>query len=451
VDIKPALLTEGARLMILTENVTAETVSRSDETLSTNRRAMTIATTLFFMWGFLTCLNDILIPHLKAIFELTYAQVMLVQFAFFSAYFAFAVPAGKLVEWRGYKQSMVIGLLIMAAGAVMFLPASAIPSFNVFLAALILLAAGITVLQVAANPYVANLGPQRTASSRLNLAQAFNSLGTTIAPFFGSVLILSTVPLAAASLHSLPTALLQQYRMQQASSVRLPYLGIAVALLALAAMLALVQLPALNYTQDFRPAGLDDGSTKDSIWNHPHLLFGAIGIFVYVGAEVSIGSFLINYLELPTIGNLTEKTAALYVSLYWFGAMVGRFIGSAVLQRVRTSLALAAAAAIASSLVVLSVLSHGHVAMFSVIAVGLFNSIMFPSIFTLGIADLRQLTSRGSSLLVAAIVGGAVLPLLQGQLADRIGVQHALIIPAVCYVYIFAFGLFMSKKRLDVS
>ena len=437
--------------MISTEPMQVYKDSQGDEILATNSRAMAIATTLFFMWGFLTCLNDILIPHLKAIFELTYAQVMLVQFAFFSAYFVFAIPSGKLVEWRGYKQSMVISLLVMAAGALMFLPASGIPSFNVFLAALILLAAGITCLQVAANPYVANLGPQRTASSRLNLAQAFNSLGTTIAPFFGSAMILSTTPLAANKLHSLSAALLQQYRMQQASSVRLPYVGIAITLVVLAVLLALIQLPALNYTQDFRPSNFDTNTSHDSIWRHPHLLFGAVGIFVYVGAEVSIGSFLINYFELPSIGNLTEKTAALYVALYWFGAMVGRFIGSAVLQRVRTSLALTVAAAIASALILLSITSHGHVAMFSVIAVGLFNSIMFPSIFTLGIADLRQLTSRGSSLLVAAIVGGAILPLLQGRLADRIGVQHALIIPVVCYLYIVGFGVFMTRTRVDVD
>jgi FHS family L-fucose permease-like MFS transporter len=422
--------------------------SLTEEPVSTNVRAMTIATTLFFMWGFLTSLNDILIPHLKSIFELSYAQVMLVQFAFFSAYFAFAFPAGKLVEWRGYRQSMVIGLLVMASGALMFLPASGIPSFNVFLAALILLAAGITLLQVAANPYVANLGPPRTASSRLNLAQAFNSLGTTLAPFLGSVMILSTTPLATDKLHSLSAALLQQYRMQQASSVRLPYVGIAITLVALAVMLALVKLPSLQYTQDFRPAFVAEGETRDKLRNYPHLWFGAIAIFVYVGAEVSIGSFLINYLELPNIGHLTEKNAALYVSLYWFGAMVGRFIGSALLHKVRTSIALATAAAVAGGLVLLSVTSHGHVAMFSIVAVGLFNSIMFPNIFTLGIANLRELTSRGSSLLVTAIVGGAVIPLLQGRVADRIGVQHALIIPAVCYLYIVAFGLFMSRKHI---
>jgi FHS family L-fucose permease-like MFS transporter len=421
---------------------------RSNDPQTTDVRAMAIATTLFFMWGFLTCLNDILIPHLKAIFELSYVQVLLVQFWFFSAYAVFSFPAGRVVEWLGYKRSMVVGLLVMAAGALGFLPASKLPSFALFLTAEAVLAAGITCLQVAANPYVANLGPQRTAASRLNLAQGFNSLGTTLAPFFGSALILSTTPVAVEKLHQLSAAALQQYRAQQASSVQIPYVGLALALMVLAAALGLLKLPTLDFTQDMRPGELAAGTVVDNIWKHPQLLFGALGIFVYVGAEVSIGSFLINYMELPNIGHLTEKTAALYVPLYWGGAMVGRFIGSAILQKVKTGAALAVAAGVASGLVLLSLLTSGHVAMFSIIAVGMFNSIMFPSIFTLGIANLRELTSRGSSLLVAAIVGGALIPLLQGRIADKAGVQHALIVPAICYLYIVAFGIFTSRTRV---
>jgi FHS family L-fucose permease-like MFS transporter len=421
---------------------------RSNDPQTTDVRAMSIATTLFFMWGFLTCLNDILIPHLKAIFELSYVQVMLVQFWFFSAYAVFSFPSGRLVEWLGYKRSMVVGLLVMAAGALGFLPASKLPSFPLFLTALAVLAAGITCLQVAANPYVANLGPQRTAASRLNLAQGFNSLGTTLAPFFGSALILSTTPVAAEKLHTLSAAALQTYRAQQASSVQIPYVGLALALMALAAALALLKLPTLDFTQDMRPGELGGGVVADSIWRHPQLLLGAVGIFVYVGGEVSIGSFLINYMELPNIGHLNEKTAALYVPLYWGGAMVGRFIGSAILQKVRTGAALAVAAGVACTLVLISLLSAGHVAMFTIIAVGLFNSIMFPSIFTLGIANLGALTSRGSSLLVAAIVGGALVPLLQGRIADTAGVQHALVVPAICYLYILSFGLYTTRTRV---
>ena len=429
----------------------ARTHYSQDSGGSTNLRAMSIATMLFFMWGFLTCLNDILIPHLKTIFDLSYKQVILVQVAFFTSYFVFAAPAGKLVEWRGYKQSMVIGLVIMAVGALLFLPAARVALFPLFLGAQVVLAAGITCLQVAANPYVANLGPPQTASSRLNLAQAFNSLGTTIAPFFGSAVILTAAPLAAEKLRQLTPELQQQYRMQQASSVQLPYLGLAAALLLLALLFSLLRMPTLSFTQDLRPTDLDTTPTTDSIFRHPQLLFGALAIFVYVGAEVAIGSFLINYLSLPEIGHLSQKSAALYVSMYWGGAMIGRFIGSAVLQRVRAGVALGAAALVAAVLVALSVLSLGQLAMFSIIAVGFFNSIMFPTIFTLGLDGLGSLTSRGSSLLVAAIVGGAVIPYIQGWLADRIGIQHALLIPAVCYLYITVFGLGTLRTSSDAA
>ncbi len=416
----------------------------------TDVRAMSIATALFFMWGFLTCLNDILIPHLKGIFELSYAQAMLVQFAFFSSYFVFALPAGKLVEWRGYKQSMVIGLVIMASGALLFLPASTLASFGLFLTALVVLAGGITCLQVAANPYVTSLGPVATAASRLNFSQAFNSLGTTIAPVLGGALILGGAQLAPEKLHSLSAAVLQTYRQQQASSVRLPYLGIAFALLALALALALIKLPPMvtsQNTQDFRPGAHDETPGADSIWRHPWLFMGALGIFLYVGAEVSIGSFLVNYLGLPQITALPEQTAAKYVGLYWGGAMIGRFIGAWVLQWLRTGLVLGYAASGACALVLLSMLTHGPTAMVAILAVGFFNSVMFPSIFTLGLANLGPLTSKGSSLMVMAIVGGALLPLFEGSLADKIGVQHAFIVPTLCYIFIAAFG-FAARNLL---
>ncbi len=415
---------------------------------TTNARAMSIATMLFFMWGFLTCLNDILIPHLRSIFQLGYAQVMMVQLCFFTSYFVFALPAGKLVELIGYKRTMVVGLLIMAVGALLFLPAANAASFGLFLGAQIVLAAGITALQVAANPYVANLGPQRTASSRLNLSQAFNSFGTFLAPFFGSAVILSAIPATKKSFEGLSAAGVQAYRMQQASSVRLPYSGIALALIALAVGLALIKLPSMSFTQEIRPGELDTTPSNDSVFRHPQLLLGALAIFLYVGAEVSIGSFLVNYFGLPEIGNLTEKTAALYVALYWGGAMVGRFIGSALLTRFRTGIVLGLAAIMATLLVVLSMLTLGHVAMWTIIAVGLFNSVMFPSIFTLGLEGLGPLTSRGSSLMVAAIVGGAILPVTQGFIADRIGVHHAFFIPAICYVYIAVFGLTRGRSLI---
>ena len=417
---------------------------------STDVRAMSIATTLFFMWGFLTSLNDILIPHLKAIFDLNSAKVMLVQFAFFSSYFIFALPAGKIVEWVGYKRTMIIGLLTMTAGALLFIPASRVPSYALFLGALIVLAAGITALQVAANPYVANLGPERTASSRLNLAQAFNSFGTFLAPIFGGYVILSKIP-KEIGVPSLTGAALRAAREQQASSVQLPYLGIALTLVAIAIALALVKLPPMNFTQDLRP-GEANSATTDKLRNHPQLFLGAIGIFLYVGAEVAIGSFLINYFQLPAIGNLTARDASLYVSLYWGGAMAGRFIGSAVLRRVATGLVLGTAAAVACLLVVLSMLTFGHVAMVAIIAVGFFNSIMFPSIFTLGVAGLGPLTGRGSSVMVAAIVGGAIIPLIQGKIADSsIGIHHAFVLPVLCYVYISFFGFTRARTAIDAN
>lgn len=415
-------------------NVSAETnVAIQTGQEQSHRGALAMVTTLFFMWGFLTCLNDILVPHLKAIFDLNYAQVMLIQFAFFSAYFLFSLPSGRVIEWFGYKRTMVTGLCMMGLGALLFIPAASVPSFPLFLGALMVLAGGMTLLQVSANPYVAVLGPARTASSRLNLTQAFNSLGTFIAPYIGSVLILSGSVLTAAEIAALNPAQLHAYRLEQASSVKLPYLGFAILLFLLALVISFYKLPVIESAEPHRG---EIASLHDSLWKHKNLVLAAIGIFVYVGAEVSIGSFLVNYMKEPFIAGFPEKTAAKYLVVYWGGAMVGRFIGSAVLQRISTRRVLGVAAGIASLLVMASMLSTGRVAMWSILAVGFFNSIMFPSIFTLGIDGLGKLTSRGSAVLVAAIVGGAVIPELQGILADRIGIHHAFILPVLCYFYI---------------
>jgi FHS family L-fucose permease-like MFS transporter len=401
-----------------------------DIAVKTDTRAMSVATALFFMVGFLTCLNDIVIPHLKSIFELNYAEVLLVQFAFFSSYFIFSYPGGKLVDRYGYKKSMIIGLLVMAAGAAGFLPAAYLALFPVFLAALIVLAAGMTVVQVAVNPYVTVIGPARTASSRLNLAQAFNSFGTFIAPFIGGILILGgATQLTPEKMHSLSAAALQSYREVQADTVRLPYIVITVTLVLLAVALAAIKL-----------------KPQTGIWRHPWLLAGALGIFTYVGAEVTIGSLLVNYMGLPQIAGLKESVAANFLMVYWGGAMVGRFLGSAVLQKLRTGPVLGTAGVIAGILVVTSILTQGHFAMFALLAVGFCNSIMFPSIFTLGIQDLGPLTSKGSSLLIASILGGAIIPELTGALADKIGLHSAFIIPVICYVYIAAFGIAAIKR-----
>jgi MFS transporter, FHS family, L-fucose permease len=404
-----------------------------------NYRAMAMVTTLFFMWGFLTSLNDILVPHLKSIFDLNYTRVMFINSAFFGSYFVFAIPSGKLIEKIGYKRTMVVGLLIMAVGALLFVPAANAPSYALFLGALIVLAAGVTALQVAANPYVTVLGPARTASSRLNLTQAFNSLGTTVAPWVGGKLILAAAPMTAAALMALSTPDLLAYRVHEASSVKVPYIGIALALTVLALAIAMFNLPKIEATREFRPMGEADAAARD-LWKRRQLVLGAVGIFVYVGAEVAIGSFLINYFGQPEIGNLSVQAAAGLVSVYWFCAMVGRFIGAAVLQKLPTRAVLGTVAVIACLLVVTSMLSTGWLAMGTIIAVGLFNSVMFPSIFSLGIEGLGPLTGKGSGLLVMAIVGGAIIPVAEGALADRIGIHHAFILPVLCYIYIAYYG-----------
>jgi FHS family L-fucose permease-like MFS transporter len=407
-------------------------------------RPLAIVTTLFFIWGFLTCLNDILVPHLKSIFDLSYARVMLIQFAFFSAYFLFSVPWSKIVNAIGYQRTMVAGLLTMATGAFLFLPAAATVSYPLFLTALMVLAAGITGLQVAANPYVVVLGKPATASSRLDLTQAFNSLGTTVAPKLGGLLILSAAPLAMDKLRQLTPQALQAYRVQQAASVKLPYMVIGAALLLLAVLIGASKLPKIEAAA-YRPGE----KVNDSIWNHPNLIFGAIGIFAYVGAEVSIGSFLVNYLGLPSIAGMTAMTAAGYVSFYWGGAMIGRFLGAPVLRRIRAGHVLAFCAIFAAALVSVSMMLGGHAAMWTILAVGFFNSIMFPTIFSLGVAELGPLTGNASGLLNMAVVGGAVLPLIQGAIADQFGLHHAFLLPIICYLYILFYALSGSRPNSE--
>jgi MFS transporter, FHS family, L-fucose permease len=501
--------------MAITTQNTSATTSISSPTQSYGAPLATV-TTLFFMWGFLTCLNDILVPHLKSIFDLNYRQVMLVQFAFFGAYFLFSIPSARIIDWIGYQRSMVVGLLTMGVGAFLFVPAASVPSFYLFLGALIVLAAGITCLQVAANPYVTVLGKPETASSRLNLTQAFNSLGTFLAPFFGSLLILSAAPKTMDEIRALAPQALQAYRLHEAATVKTPYVGLGIALVILAIAIGSFKLPKIEHAQ--HKVG---ERVNDSIWKHPNLMFGAIAIFVYVGAEVSIGSFLVNYFHEPNIGALSEKLAASFVAFYWGGAMLGRFIGSSflsgakakymglaavvtitlillsypiaktlppgyqpsvpnltflawlvvagrplfVLVAIATALIalvaamrggqvtsgtgplLALCAVCTSALVAISMIGSGHLAMWSIILVGFFNSIMFPSIFTLGVAELGPLTGDGSGILIMAIVGGALIPVTQGAIADRIGIHHAFFLPVICYLYILYFALSGSKPN----
>lgn len=399
------------------------------------RFALVSLTSLFFIWGFITCLNDILIPHLKAVFSLSYTEAMLIQFCFFGAYFLVSIPAGKLVKRLGYQKGIVTGLVIASLGCALFYPAAEFATYGLFLGALFVLASGITLLQVAANPYVNAMGSSETASSRLNLTQAFNALGTTVAPFFGAVLILSVASSAASEL---------VHAQAEAEVVKLPYLLLSGMLATLALVFAKLKLPKIE-THIADDTGQISYKGKTSALQSTHLVLGAVGIFVYVGAEVSIGSFLVNFLGESHIAGLKEADAAHYIAYYWGGAMIGRFIGSVVMQKVEAGKVLAFNALMAALLIAVAMTSTGSVAMWAILAVGLFNSIMFPTIFSLALRDLGPHTSQGSGILCLAIVGGAILPLLQGVTADAIGIQQAFFLPIICYGFILFYGIKGSK------
>lgn len=400
--------------------VNASTPLNNQEQAVNYLMPLVILTSLFFMWGFITCLNDILIPHLKSAFALSYTQAMLIQFCFFGAYFLISIPAGKLVKKIGFRQGIVVGLGIAGIGCVLFYPAAVLGFYPIFLFALFVLASGITILQVSANPYVSILGPSETAPSRLTMTQAFNSLGTTVAPFFGAWLIFSG--------HD-------SSQMADAQAVQLPYLLLATALFVLAIVFSRLNLPEIDQNEQA------SDQPQTSAWQHRHLRLGVIAIFVYVGAEVAIGSFLVSFLQQPEIGNLAATTAAHYIAYYWGGAMVGRFIGALVMQRIAGGKVLAFNAIMAVLMLMLAINLTGVIAMWAILAVGLFNSIMFPTIFSLAINQLKGLTSQGSGLLCLAIVGGAIVPVFQGLLADSLGVQLAFVLPVFCYLYIAFYGV----------
>ena len=447
-------------------HVTVSSPAASGGESGSYRSALAIVTTLFFMWGSLTSLNDVLIPYVQHVFKIKLAASMLIQTAFFSAYFVFSIPAARIIDWIGYKKAIVAGLLTMVVACLAFYPAARIPSFPFFLAALIMLATGITILQVAANPYVAVLGKPQTASSRLNLTQAFNSLGTTIFPWVGAHLILRTSAAAIA-----------QSTSQEADAViKLYVYFFATALTLLAIGIGLSKLPKMESAEHQIGEKIND-----TVWRHRNLVFGAIGIFVYVGGEVAIGSSIANYLALDNIGGFISPSAipdaatryraalgvaAKYISLYWGGAMIGRFIGAALLQKIKPGKLLAFSAIMAALLVTLSVFSSGPLAMWTILSVGLFNSIMFPCIFTMSIAELGPLTGDGSGILNMAIVGGAVIPWIVGKAGDLVnhgyypdmtqgetswgqGIHYALVAAAVCYVYIVFFALSGSQPNSE--
>jgi len=395
--------------------------------------ALVVLTGVFFIWGFATVLNDTLVPHFKSAFNLDYAQSLLVQLAFYLGYLIMGLPAAKVLERTGYKLAVVAGLLGMALSAAAFVPAAILESYDMFLVALFLLASSITLLQVAANPYVAVIGSPQTASSRLNLVQAFNSLGTTLAPLFGAYLIFGRSPSGTARGAVILTA---QQRAADMHAVELPYVLIAAVLLALALLVFKVRLPDLG-KETRRSARAE--RARHSLWRHRNLVFGVPAIVLYMICEIGIGSTLVNFISRPEIGGMTHEQAGKYTVLYWGGAMTGRFVGAWLLRWIKPERLLAAVSLGALALAGIAITSSGHLAMWCLIAVGLCHSIMFPTIFTLGIRGLGPLTEEGSGLLIMAIAGGALAE-LQGKLADHIGLQLSYLLPWACYLFILFYA-----------
>ena len=428
------------------------------------KSAFIFLTTLFFLWGFITVLVDSLVPRLKDVFEMSYAKTVLVQFAFFTAFFVFSLPAGFILSKIGYKKGIVLGLLTMATGCLLFYPAAAYRSFSIFLIGYFTLAGGITVLQVAANPYVALLGNEDGASSRLNLSQAFNSLGTTIAPVVGALFLLSDSVKTSAEINVLSDLEKQNYFIVEAATVQTPFLLIAITIIVLAFIFAFINLPKVMQES---PKGGYLSLLKSKV-----MLMGALGIFLYVGAEVAIGSFLVNYFHSAqlaavvsessvmmnianTIASTFNKTFSnadpksllgIFVIFYWGGAMIGRFIGAYLTKIISPGKVLSLFATLAIIMIVISINTAGLLSMWSILAVGLFNSIMFPTIFTLSLEGLGDLKAQASGLLCMAIVGGAVIPFIFGSLIDNFGFKTAFLLAILCYGYILFYGRFKASK-----
>ena len=402
------------------------------------RAALTLLASLFFMWGFITVINNTLLPHLRSVFDLNYTQTTLIESVWFIAYFFASIPSAKLIERIGYQRSLVVGLLIMAAGALGMTLAASIPSYGVTLVMLFVIASGITLLQVAANPYVAVVGPPETASSRLNLVQAMNSAGTMLAPLFGAYLILGRSVGGTAREGAVLT---QAQRLADAHSVVLPYVIVAVVLVVLAFVIGRFPLPAMGSATS-RAAKAD--RKNHSLWKHRNLVFGIPAIFIYLIAEIGVANLFVNFVSQPQIANLTHEEAGRYLTFLWGGMMIGRFAGSAIMQKVDAGLVLAAFSIGAFIVMLVTVFTTGPVAMWALITVGLFHSIMFPTIFTLGIKGLGPLTEEGSGLLIMAIAGGALV-VVQGWIADAYGLQTSFLLTAACELYILFYALWGSK------
>jgi FHS family L-fucose permease-like MFS transporter len=424
--------------------VPTETIAPRTSPAVHYRAALSVLASLFFIWGFITVINNTLLPHLRSVFDLDYTQTTLIESVWFIAYFVASIPSAKLIERIGYKKSLVIGLVAMAAGALMMIPASMVPSYWLVLVALFVIAAGITLLQVAANPYVAVIGPAETSSSRLNLVQAFNSFGTTLAPLFGGYLILGRSVSGTAEAGAVLTP---AERLADAQSVQLPYLIVAAVLIGLAVVIALFRLPDMGAAT--RRASKEERKGH-SMWHHRNLVFGVPAIFIYLIAEIGVANLFINFVSAPEIGNITHERASHYLFLLWGGMMVGRFLGAFLMRTIRAETILAWFSVGAFVVMMITVFASGPLAMWSLILVGLFHSIMFPTIFTLGIKGLGPLTEEGSGLLIMAIAGGALV-IVQGWLADLYGLQTSFLLTAACELYVLFYALWGSRPTGSVA
>ena len=430
------------------------------------RTAFIFLTVLFFLWGFITVLVDSLIPRLREVFTLSYFQAGMVQFAFFGAYFLFSIPAGYILSKIGYKRGIIVGLVTMGVGCLLFYPAASMRVFGIFMLAYFTLAAGITFLQVAANPYVTVLGPERTASSRLNLSQAFNSLGTAIAPAIGALFILKDKVMTSGEIEAMSGDLKADYFINEAAAVQVPFLGIAAFIGIIALLFVFVKLPKIGDTaasNDYR-----------GVLKNKNLMLGALGIFFYVGAEVALGSYMVNYFLNLDLAETIKNTSfmrniaewilssgistssdmaivGVFVTFYWTGAMIGRFIGSYLTKLINPAKVLIIFAFLAVGMILISAFTDGLVAMWTLIAVGLFNSIMFPTIFSLALDGLGNDKPQGSGILCTMIVGGAIIPPAFGYMTDSYGFKTAFIIVILSYGYIFYYGLRNKSRKVSIQ
>ena len=416
-----------------------------------------IVTALFFIFGFITNLNMGLVPYLRNIFEVQGLKVweaMLANGAFFTAYLVCSAPTSKLIEAIGYKRTMVVSLFIQVIGALMFVPAARFVSFPLFLAAIFVVGAGVAALQTSANPYISILGPESSAPVRLNLAQAFNSIGGSIAPWVAGTFFLTAAVLNPDQVALKGAVEQHAYQVAIADTVRIPYIVIAFGLIILGIVVAFLHLPHIEATQSFRPAKEGDPLLSRSIWSYKHTVLGALGIFAYVGVEVGLATTMVLYFSDFKHGGLNvllKPEAQKLVVFYWFGALVGRLLGSWLLSKIKAGKLLGIFGTAAAALVVVAIFTAGYIPVGCLILVGFFNSVMFPNIFTLGIVGLGPMTSKGSGLIMTAVFGGAVIPVIIGYLVDKTSYQIALILPVLCYVYIAYYGFIGSKPARTVT